>query len=108
MIVIDIPMPENCMECPCAYMVRTGKHEGETICEALEKKYPYDGFERHKVDAYARNRPDKCLMCELGKPTKPEWRQGEAFCGACGRQLPKRRICKADFCPGCGRKVSWE
>lgn len=43
MILIDIPMPEQCGECPCSYYIQTGKYEGCMMCNAMEYKNISDG-----------------------------------------------------------------
>ena len=63
MIVIDIPMPQNCLDCPCSYYVQTGEYEGAMICNAMEFKQNSTGFreEISKFFVVAENhRPDNC------------------------------------------------
>ena len=63
MIVIDIPMPKNCEDCPCSYYVQTGEYEGAMICNAMEFKSNSAGFreEISKFFVVAENhRPDNC------------------------------------------------
>jgi len=36
---------------------------------------------------------------------RPTWRQGKAYCGACGRRIPLK--IKAKFCHKCGCPISW-
>ena len=38
MIVIDIPMPQTCMECPCSHLIQSGTYNGWTMCAAAEWK----------------------------------------------------------------------
>ena len=64
MIVIDIPMPQNCNDCPCSYQIRSGEYEGYVMCNALEFKDVSDGF-RKELNKYfvveqARHRPESC------------------------------------------------
>ena len=64
MILIDIPMPPSCMDCPCSYMVRSGEHDGETMCNAMEARG--DGIV--VVDGYETRRPADCpIKLELNK-----------------------------------------
>lgn len=56
MIVIDIPMPANCEECPCSHVVSGGVWAGRMMCCALEarnEKYVL-------VREYAGKRPENC------------------------------------------------
>lgn len=36
MILIDIPFPESCYDCPCSHWITGGRHEGELMCNAIE------------------------------------------------------------------------
>ena len=36
MIMIDIPEPKICDECPCSYWIRSGEYEGRLMCQAME------------------------------------------------------------------------
>ena len=38
MILVDIPMPENCLNCPCSYWIITGEYQGNWMCNAREFK----------------------------------------------------------------------
>ena len=38
MLMIDIPEPKTCEECPCSYWIRSGEYEGLLMCNALEFK----------------------------------------------------------------------
>ena len=49
MIVIDIPMPDKCFNCPLLYWIRSGEYEGRAMCNAIEARDK--GFD-----------PDKCLI----------------------------------------------
>ena len=63
MIVMDIPMPQNCLDCPCSYYVQTGEYEGAMICNAMEFKQNRTGFreEISKFFVVAENyRPGNC------------------------------------------------
>lgn len=62
MIVIDIPMPETCMECPCSYWIQSGEHEDMMLCNALEFKMraTQSQIKRCLVDEYATRRPKRC------------------------------------------------
>ena len=55
MILIDIPMPERCLSCPCR-REGAGKRGDGMACQAMEaagKKYVL-------VDEYAETRPADC------------------------------------------------
>ena len=62
MIEIDIPMPENCMDCPCSYWIRSGELEDMMLCNALEFKMraTKTNIKRCLVDEYAAHRPKRC------------------------------------------------
>ena len=38
MIMMDIPEPKTCEDCPCSYMILTGEYEGLMMCNAMEFK----------------------------------------------------------------------
>ena len=46
MIVMDIPEPKTCEDCPCFYQIRTGEWEGMTMCNAMEYKDISSGFRK--------------------------------------------------------------
>lgn len=68
MIMIDIPMPENCMDCPMSYWVRSGDYEGMMMCNAMEardralvlREPAEDITANYLVEEYAEKRPEKC------------------------------------------------
>ncbi len=61
MIVIDMKKPEICAECPAAYMIRSGEHEGMTMCNVME--YQGRAAEESLVDEYTV--PEGCPMREV-------------------------------------------
>ena len=63
MIEMDIRMPERCGDCPCSYWIRTGEHEEECMCEAME----YQGMDAEETIVDERRRPDICPMKEKRK-----------------------------------------
>ena len=70
MVLIDMPTPLYCEECPCSYWIQSGGHEGELMCEAIESKLSYSGaeeiLEKSLVDPMDRYRPAKCpIVCEI-------------------------------------------
>ena len=75
MIIVDIPMPKNCDECPFSYLIRTGANEGRTMCNAMESRaimrlrepaVIYDPFtpDDFLIDCYAGTRPGACPIVE--------------------------------------------
>ena len=38
MIIMDIPMPGRCMDCPCSRWITSGEYEGLLMCNAMEFK----------------------------------------------------------------------
>ena len=56
MIVIDVPLPVRCAECPCACQIKTLRGDIRVQCNAMkvaERKYVL-------VDEYAETRPEDC------------------------------------------------
>ena len=56
MIVIDVPMPQRCMGCPCMCHVINERDDERAICQAKvvrREKYVY-------VNEYAAMRPEDC------------------------------------------------
>ena len=56
MILIDVPMPDCCINCICSYWILTGKEKGRLMCNAMEAR----GDKIVLVDEMKRNRPEKC------------------------------------------------
>ena len=44
MIVLDIPEPKTCVDCPCSYWIQTGEYAGLMMCNAMEFKDKSAGF----------------------------------------------------------------
>jgi len=42
------------------------------------------------------------------EPVKPEWSNGKAFCGKCGKPFPRNRGEQRRFCSYCGHEVKWD
>ena len=63
MVIVDMPMPANCEDCPCSYYVQTGEYEGAMICNAMEFKANSLGF-REELSKYfvvaEGHRPSGC------------------------------------------------
>ena len=56
MIVIDVPMPQRCMVCPCMCHVINEREDARAICQAKiarREKYAF-------VNEYAPARPEDC------------------------------------------------
>lgn len=83
MIVIDMPMPANCEECPCSYYVMSGKYEGNMICNAMEFKSNHSGFreELSKFFVVAEDhRPSNCpIKPKGGKQCEPSKKRGQTL-----------------------------
>ena len=63
MIVIDVPMPETCEDCPCSYYIRTGEYEGLMMCNAMEFKSRHMGFHEELSKFFVvpeDHMPDNC------------------------------------------------
>lgn len=70
MIIVDIPMPEKCFDCPFSYLITSGPHEGMTMCNAMEARgnarlklsepeTVYDPME-YMIDENMGTIPDNC------------------------------------------------
>lgn len=61
MILIDIPLPQNCDECPMRHWIENGSYEGMMMCSGLEfresNNLPKGYFIR---DQHADERPADC------------------------------------------------
>ena len=68
MITIDIPMPENCADCPLSYWIQSGNYEGLMMCQAMEareralvlREPVEDITAKYLVDENAEERPGGC------------------------------------------------
>ena len=38
MILVDMPMPKKCLDCPISYWIQSGKCEGMLMCCAMEAR----------------------------------------------------------------------
>ena len=79
MIIVDIPMPGNCDDCPFSYLIRTGSYAGQTMCNAMEARanalrlrepetvvYNPHIPEDYLVDGFRTDRPCICpIIAEL-------------------------------------------
>lgn len=79
MIMVDIPEPRTCEDCPCSHFVREGDYEGIMMCAAMEFKAIQLGF-REPVVEYAvspdDHRPAGCpIVMAIAK--KEESKQNE-------------------------------
>jgi hypothetical protein len=72
MIGLDMKMPENCNDCPCAYIIRTGTYQDRMMCEALEKTDPGKPVYSYIVDEWSKQRPKRCPMREIPVVYDPE------------------------------------
>ena len=72
MIMMDIPEPKKCEECPCSYYITSGEYEGLMMCNAIEFKAISSGF-HEEISRYfvtpEGHRPDGCpiVMAEVSK-----------------------------------------
>lgn len=67
MVRIDMPMPENCADCPCSYWIQSGSYEGLMMCQAMEardrmtlRESAGDMTENYLVNEWDENRPINC------------------------------------------------
>ena len=68
MIVIDVPMPQRCMVCPCVCHVQNERLDIRSICKAKEAR----GDKYVIINTYAQARPEDCpiRMEVLGRKPK--------------------------------------
>ena len=68
MIMMDIPEPKTCEDCPCSYWILTGEYEGQMMCNAMEFKANHSGFreELSKFFVIVENhRPENCPISNM-------------------------------------------
>ncbi len=63
------------------------------------------GFNQFKCNGQQMMGDALALLIEQ-EAVEPTWRQGKAYCGACGKRIPLK--IGARFCHKCGRSVKWE
>lgn len=56
MILIDMPMPARCVECPCAAIMRTSSTDMRTMCRAMQAA----GRKYYLINEWAEERPEDC------------------------------------------------
>ena len=92
MIQIDMPMPENCFECPACNEYR--------MCAI-----PVNGMgwgESH-VREYKQSRPEWCPLKEQ-EAIKPITEHHLFLCPVCKNTLFREQ----KFCHECGKRIDWE
>ena len=132
MIQIDMPMPDNCLECrfntsefgycnamPVEFVgqVSDGKPEwcplkaqepptSEFISSAIEcLLHPQDADDSDMAKAIdTAVRAMRLLKAQ--EAVKPTWKNGYPLCGECGFKL-HWIIEQNNYCPNCGRAVKW-
>lgn len=65
MVVLDIPMPKDCDECPCSYLIQNGECAGLMMCNAMEFKAKHTEFReliRNNFVVIEDRKPEKCPM----------------------------------------------
>lgn len=68
MIVLDVPTPRRCMDCPCSHWILWGDYEGELMCNAKESKLALNGLDRTGeclVDSESGKRPSDCPIVRI-------------------------------------------
>jgi len=59
------------------------------------------------VDEWVKEMVENLLKEQ--EPALPTWSQGKAYCGNCGKRLPRKRADReTNYCSCCGRGVKWE
>ena len=79
----------------------------ETLIEKLREDISWLGYnetERRIIDHI------KCAITLLKdqEAIRPEWSNGKAFCGKCGKPFPRNRGEQRRFCSYCGHEVKWD
>lgn len=64
MVLVDMRLPERCLDCPCSYWIRTGRDEGRLMCNVMES----NNAENTLVDENRPTRPSDCPMREVEVP----------------------------------------
>lgn len=86
MIIVDVNIPANCVECPMSHWIQSGKFEGMLMCNALEYKDGSGAPDAEYIqDEYAGTRPGNCPI--INDMIFPE------YCPKCGNTL---RILKTE------------
>ena len=81
MVVVNMPLPKRCFDCPLSHWVESGDYEGMLMCNAMEANLELNGLDRTGeclVDEDAAKRPDDCPMMNQIVPK---------FCPECGKQI---------------------
>ena len=63
MVLVDMPLPDRCANCPLSYWVQSGDYEGMLMCNAMEANLEANGLDRTGeciVDEWREKRPDEC------------------------------------------------
>lgn len=126
MIQIDIPIPENCAECPC-YGLNEFEH---SRCNVTGHEFPHNIFDGRAEDCPLKEQDsvehalevlrkagwtetqDVPFPAELLKeqeavePIPPKDESDLWRCGNCNHQL--FRCTHQRYCEMCGRSVKWE
>lgn len=70
MIMIDMPLPDRCINCPCSYWIQSGEYAGMLMCEAIEYRFGFRGLDRTGeciVSESMLRRPDNCPIRGVSK-----------------------------------------
>lgn len=52
---------------------------------------------------------DAIALLKEREPILPSWRQGKAYCGECGKRLPRKSADREiNYCSDCGQEVKWK
>lgn len=68
MIAVDIPLPQDCVDCPMSYWKQSGRFEGMLMCEAMESRWLDEQKKRDEtaVDYIRERDEDMFLVDEFG------------------------------------------
>ena len=104
MIQVNLPMPDNCLDCPAC-------NEYAVCAIPVDGK----GFGEQDVSDFSDSRPDwcplkaehdmPCFNCPMN-PIRPTYRDNKVYCGQCGKRIPLK--INAYYCHKCGREIDWQ
>lgn len=111
MVVIDMPLPDRCYDCPLSYWVQSGDYEGMMMCNAMEANLEANGLDRTGeclVDENATKRPHGCPMMAAILPDNNLCEEALQALVDTENETPcDMMACESDWCEeNCGGKDS--
>lgn len=102
MIQIDIPMPENCAQCPCYGLIMF-----ENACNITMHKFTHNMFDGRAKDCPLKEQ-EPILLENQHKPYGISTNANSPWisrCPKCGKKVEGKQT---RFCKYCGQEVKWE